>query len=314
MAGNRLVQAATSSHLDYELEGEECDLYDAVTDFVSNEAAARSGERTPNQRPVLRSRPCSDDWPRRSGRSAEPLNDESLALRCATRRPRGVSTQAEAFQASLFDDDPEDTDDLATKNAGRWRNERWRSGYPTTVAELEAEREALGPLLTQAPGFEAKRTERKLNELLDVVNSQGLREDQSKKLLIFTEHKDTLDYLVENLPRRFEVAEIHGGLSLLSGSRPGAVFPGAGPDHGGHGGSWGGHQPSVLPPDGQLRHPVEPQPPRTAHGPHPPHWADQKTSISSTWSPRTPARGTFSTILHKMENMGDALGDPVSST
>ena len=51
--------------------------------------------------------------------------------------------------------------------------------------------------------------------MLGVVRDEGLREDRSKKLLIFTEHKDTLDYLVEKLRGEgFDVAIIHGGLKL----------------------------------------------------------------------------------------------------
>jgi hypothetical protein len=58
------------------------------------------------------------------------------------------------------------------------------------------------------------QTERKLVELLEVVKTQGLREDRRKQLVIFTEHKDTLDYLVEQLRPEFDVAVIHGGLKL----------------------------------------------------------------------------------------------------
>ncbi len=38
--------------------------------------------------------------------------------------------------------------------------------------------------------------------------------NRSKQLLVFTEHRDTLNYLVENLQDDFEVAVIHGGLKL----------------------------------------------------------------------------------------------------
>ena len=61
---------------------------------------------------------------------------------------------------------------------------------------------------------EDRRDERKLTELLDVVASLGLKEDRRRQLLIFTEHKDTLDYLVENLSKDFEVAQIHGQMKL----------------------------------------------------------------------------------------------------
>ena len=48
----------------------------------------------------------------------------------------------------------------------------------------------------------------------DVVATLGLKEDRRRQLLIFTEHKDTLDYLVENLSKDFEVAQIHGQMKL----------------------------------------------------------------------------------------------------
>ena len=39
----------------------------------------------------------------------------------------------------------------------------------------------------------AESTRGAVTELLDVVHRVGLKGDQSRKLLIFTEHKDTLD-------------------------------------------------------------------------------------------------------------------------
>ena len=82
------------------------------------------------------------------------------------------------------------------------------------MAELEAEKAALLPLLAMAEEVENRRDERKLTELLDVVHNLGLKEDRRKQLLIFTEHKDTLDYLVENLSADFQVAQIHGQMKL----------------------------------------------------------------------------------------------------
>ena len=43
-----------------------------------------------------------------------------------------------------------------------------------------------------------------------------------------------------------------------------------------HRGGGRGHQPPVLPPDDQLRHAVEPDAARAAHGPHPPHRAEAR--------------------------------------
>ena len=106
------------------------------------------------------------------------------------------------------------------------------------------------------------------------------------KLLIFTEHKDTLDYLAGDgkdgrpLGKLREwgltVTQIHGGMKIGDRDTPGTRIyaerefredcPGAGR----HRGRRRGHQPPVLLVHDQLRHPLEPGPPRAAHGPHPP--------------------------------------------
>jgi hypothetical protein len=133
--------------------------------------------------------------------------DKALADPAAYLRGR------KAFQASLLDD-PDELEDLDEQERWDLEEEALEEWLPDTVAELEAERDALRPVLALAEEVEASRVERKLNELLDVVRTQGLREDRRKQLLIFTEHKDTLDYLVENLSADFEVAQIHGQMKL----------------------------------------------------------------------------------------------------
>jgi superfamily II DNA or RNA helicase len=83
--------------------------------------------------------------------------------------------------------------------------ERWEAeecALRFTVArnldELEAEIAILDGLATQALAVEESGPERKLNELQRVIEEVGLLRS-GEKLLIFTEAKDTLDYLVENL-------------------------------------------------------------------------------------------------------------------
>ena len=127
--------------------------------------------------------------------------------------PAAYLRSRKAFQATLFTD-VEDLDDLDEETRWQAEEEALEEWLPDTVAELEAEREAVRPLLALAQEVEDSRSERKLTELLDVVASLGLKEDRRKQLLIFTEHKDTLDYLVENLSKDFEVAQIHGQMKL----------------------------------------------------------------------------------------------------
>ncbi len=212
MAGEKLFKPRHPHRVEFDLEGDEWDLYDAVTDFVSKKLREIRGDAsrttagfalTTMQRRVASSvRAIRRTLERRLERIERAIEDPEAYLRAR-----------KAFQASIVDEG-EQLDDLEEDE--RWRREEQalEEWLPDTLYELEAERDALGPLLTRAQEVEAKRAERKLTELLDVVRTQGLKEDRRKQLLIFTEHKDTLDYLVENLQGEFDVAVIHGQMKL----------------------------------------------------------------------------------------------------
>lgn len=212
MAGKKLFKDRHPQRVEYEITADEWDLYTAVTDFVSTKLKEIRGDRskgtagfalTTMQRRVASStRAIRRTLQRRLDRIDKALEDPAAYLR-----------SRKAFQATLFTDveDLDDFDEEARWQAEEQALEAW---LPDTVAELEAERVAVRPLLALAQEVEDSRSERKLSELLDVVASLGLKEDRSKQLLIFTEHKDTLDYLVENLSKDFEIAQIHGQMKL----------------------------------------------------------------------------------------------------
>ncbi len=212
MAGNKLFKPRHPQTVDYELEGAEWELYEAVTDFVSRQLREIRGENsksaagfalTTMQRRLASSvRAIRRTLERRLARVEDALNDPEAYLR-----------KRRAFKDAVIPDF-DSLEDLDESEVWRLEEQVLEEWLPDTVAELQLEREALGPLLTQAQDVEAGKTERKLNELLDVVRRQGLAEDQRKKLLIFTEHRDTLEYLIEHLEGDFEVARIHGGLKL----------------------------------------------------------------------------------------------------
>jgi superfamily II DNA/RNA helicase len=212
MAGNKLFKDRHPQRVEYEITGLEWELYSQVTEFVSGKLREIRGEQskttagfalTTMQRRVASStRAIRRTLQRRLDRIEKALEDPAAYLR-----------SRKTFQDTLAAD-VEDLEDLDEES--RWKAEEaaldeW---LPGTVSELEAERDAVRPLLALAQEVEDSRTERKLTELLDVVASLGLREDRRRQLLIFTEHKDTLDYLVENLSKDFEVAQIHGQMKL----------------------------------------------------------------------------------------------------
>jgi superfamily II DNA or RNA helicase len=212
MSGNKLFKDRHPQRVEYEITGDELELYDQVTDFVSTKLREIRGDgskgtagfalTTMQRRVASSTRAIRRTLQRRLDRLDKALEDPAAYLR-----------NRKAFQATLFTD-VEDLDDLDEETRWKAEEQALEEWLPDTVAELEAERDAVRPLLALAQEVEDGRSERKLTELLDVVASLGLKEDRRKQLLIFTEHKDTLDYLVENLSKDFEVAQIHGQMKL----------------------------------------------------------------------------------------------------
>src|SRR5262249_15516911 len=105
-------------------------------------------------------------------------------------------------------------------------------------AALREEIAKLSALIAQAKLLEA-RDGTKIAKLKSVPTEHGLFEDRSMKLLLFTEHKDTLDYLVgdgkDGRPvgklREWglSVTQIHGGMKIGDRDTAGAPeYPGRG--------------------------------------------------------------------------------------
>ena len=88
-------------------------------------------------------------------------------------------------------------------------------GVRREVAELRE-------LARQAATVEASGAEAKLTRLQGIMREQGFFDEPNQRLLIFTEFKDTLYYLVERLESwGFRVGVIHGGMKPGSREKPG---------------------------------------------------------------------------------------------
>lgn len=83
-----------------------------------------------------------------------------------------------------------------------------------TREELQLEIDELDGLIGLARQAERHDVETKLAKLQEVIQDRRLQ-SSGEKLLVFTESRDTLDYLTERLRAwGFSVANIHGGMSL----------------------------------------------------------------------------------------------------
>ena len=117
-----------------------------------------------------------------------------------------------SHQAGEVDYDPDDADlDELTSE-----DEAALSGASTarTPDELHAEIDELRELIALAEATQRTGPERKLVELRRAIESQTVA-DRDEKVLIFTEHRDTLVYLTERLREQgYRVCTIHGGMRL----------------------------------------------------------------------------------------------------
>ena len=110
-----------------------------------------------------------------------------------------------------------DADDLdEMDDADRERLERALDAI--TIAEnavdINAEVARLRELAIQAAEVEESGTEAKLSSLKALLHEEGFFDHSDQRLLIFSEFKDTLDYLVEKLTEwGFQVGFIHGGMA-----------------------------------------------------------------------------------------------------
>ncbi len=212
LRGQKLFKPRYPHTLGYELRGAELDLYDAVTEFVCEKLAEiRGGDHrgaggfalTAMQRRLASSvRAIRRTLERRVARLEKALEDPAEWLR-----------KQKSFQATYIPGEDE-LADLAEEDLWRLEEKALEETLPETEQALRLDLEESRRLLALAEETEERSTEPKLNQLLDVVHEQGLKDDPSKKLLIFTEHKDTLKYLVEKLAPDFELTEIHGDMRL----------------------------------------------------------------------------------------------------
>jgi superfamily II DNA or RNA helicase len=192
----------------YTLSEDEMRLYNAVTEYVEkyyNKALLMDEKRRRNitfaliilQRRLASSvRAIRKSLERRRDRLAELLE-------------KGVLMQeGEYIDEEALEDMPE---------AERWKKEEELMEKLTssrTLDELREEIERLDELIKLAKEVEKKEIETKLSELKKVMEIEGLRENK-EKLLIFTESKDTLEYLVEKLRSwGYSVTYMHGGMNL----------------------------------------------------------------------------------------------------
>ena len=208
--GRPLFLPRTVETTAYPLEPHEQALYDAVTDYVANglERAESDRNRTGGLALTVLQR-----------RLASSLYAITRSLEC--RRDRLSEELERAWgsgritrQSIDLADDP-DADDETSELTDEQEDALSAASTARTPVELAAEIELLRGLVAKAYAAMAHGAEKKLRELRAVVESRIVA-DRAEKILIFTEHRDTLIYLTEQVRSwGYTVCNIHGRMKLL---------------------------------------------------------------------------------------------------
>ena len=226
--GRPLFPERLAYTVNYELSGLEATLYQNVTDYVRQEFNRADALDTGRKGTIgfalttLQRRLASSPEAiyQSLKRRRERLERRLRELQQARQDP---DAQIELLQGlPAFSDD--DLDDLEDAPGVELEEAEERvvdqASAARTIAELEAEITILTRLETLAWQVRGSSTDRKWEELASLLQNNAAMFDaqgQRLKLVVFTEHRDTLNYLAERirtmLGRAESVVTIHGGLS-----------------------------------------------------------------------------------------------------
>jgi superfamily II DNA or RNA helicase len=201
--------------VDFQIDGAEFELYRDVTRFVKRESARAAAEGDdPRARAVgfLMSL-----YQRRLASSTYAMR-RSLENR-ARRLEHGLKRAQELARHAPPDlPDPEELEEMEEGERERLEAMLEAITLAGSAEQVRQEVQELSRLAVQAQSVENSGAEAKLSELKSLLRKEGFFDNPDQRLLLFTEFRDTLDYLVDRLKDwGFRVGFIHG--SMKSGSR-----------------------------------------------------------------------------------------------
>ncbi len=213
--GKRLFPDRHMQSITFHLNTEEYLLYKAVTEYINEFLAQGTGQRkqsaalarTVFQRRLASSTHAIHESLKRRLEKQQNLLDELESLPPAQRAKRLAAIQGRLEDSELEEDDLDDKD-----------RDRLTDEFTTAleIEQLKTEIAALKELVEQSRRVRDNAQDSKLAALKNCLTLAQFSElkDGRGKLLIFTEHRSTLNYLREHLEKwLYSTCEIHGGMN-----------------------------------------------------------------------------------------------------
>jgi SNF2 family DNA or RNA helicase len=215
MAGRRLFPDRFAHTVAFKLNHEEYYLYKAVTAYINEFLPQATGKkknsvalaRTVFQRRLASSTRAIHESLNRRLKKLQELLDDLESLPPAQRAKRLAQLQGRAVDVEQDEDDLDDAarDELIDETTAALE-----------LDQLRAEIAALRDLVGRAARVRELAHDSKLNALKECLTAAEFKEltDGRGRLLIFTEHRDTLSHIKEHLEAwGYGTCEIHGGMN-----------------------------------------------------------------------------------------------------
>lgn len=200
----------------FDLDGDEYDFYDALTRYVEDQSIKAAEDESPRGRAL--------------GFTMAMLQRRFASSLYAVRR--SLERRKEKLEEQLriphlppgFDESKlEDLEELPEEEANKLIEQIEAASISQDRESIREEIAELDNLITQAKILERREIESKLKKLKEVLQDQNIFGNPKTKLLIFTEHRDTLNYLAGNESLGIKgklqewglaVTKIHGGMKI----------------------------------------------------------------------------------------------------
>jgi len=201
---------------EFQIDEDEWDFYDALTRYVEDQSIKAAADDS------ARGRALGFTMAMLQRRFASSIYAVRRTLERMRDKREKILADPEAYRKEQIARRlPEDFDDLPEEEQEEIIAQLEDVVASIDPASLKEEVLQLGKLITQARVLEQREIESKLIKLKEVLTAQKVFSDPKMKLLIFTEHKDTLDYLVAKLREwRLTVTQIHGSMKIGDRNEP----------------------------------------------------------------------------------------------
>jgi len=211
-AAKRIFTNRIPNSADFKIDGDEFDLYRDITRYVkfqSNRAAAQGNN--------ARARAVGFRMALYQRRLASSIYSIRRSLERSADRMERLLKEARELILEIPPDlpSPEELEEMEEAEREKYELLLEAISLADNEEDVREEIEGLRDLAAHAQTIEDIGTEAKLSRLKDLLQQQGFMANPDQRLLVFTEFKDTLDYLVGKLTDwGFRVGCIHGGMKI----------------------------------------------------------------------------------------------------